>query len=112
MIRFSICTLSLFIVVACTLPSQAQVVRSRGVQASRNPREPGWARPTFARPEQQAAIEATPIELRPYRPLHFYGNTVRRRYYRGVAVPLPRDAVNALGAALGRYGNVSEYVGN
>jgi hypothetical protein len=28
-------------------------------------------------------IEATPIVNRPYRPLHFYGNAVRRAHYRG-----------------------------
>ncbi len=28
------------------------------------------------------AIRSTPILLRPSRPGHFYGNTVRRRYYR------------------------------
>jgi hypothetical protein len=112
MIRFTICMLFVGVVVACTEPSQAQVTRSRGSRVSRNPQEPGWARPTFARPEQQAVIEATPIHQRPYRPLHFYGNTVRRRYYRGVAIPLPRDAANAAAAALGRHGHVSEYVGN
>jgi hypothetical protein len=112
MIRFTICMLFVGVVVACTTPSQAQVTRNRGARAARNLEEPGWARPIFAPPEQQAVIEATPIHLRPYRPLHFYGNTVRRRYYRGMAVPLPRDAVNAAGAAIGRHGHVSEHVGN
>ena len=28
-------------------------------------------------------IKSTPIEQRPYRPLHVYGNTVRRRHSRG-----------------------------
>jgi hypothetical protein len=111
MIRSTICILFLGAVVVCTVPSQAQVVGNRGARASRNPQEPGWARPTFALPQQQAVIEATPIYLRPYRPLHFYGNTVRRQYYRGVAIPLPRDAANAAAAALGRHGHVSEYVG-
>jgi len=27
-------------------------------------------------------LKATPMVNRPYRPLHFYGNTVRRRHYR------------------------------
>ena len=45
--------------------------------------EPGWSPvviPTGAYREQ---IKSMPIEQRPYRPFHFYGNTVRRSYYRG-----------------------------
>jgi hypothetical protein len=53
--------------------------------------EPGWWGVVIATGEDQARIEATPIIRRPYRPLHVYGNTVRRRYYRGTAVPRPRD---------------------
>ena len=34
--------------------------------------------------EAREQIRATPIEKRPYRPLHVYGNTVRRRQSRGV----------------------------
>lgn len=30
----------------------------------------------------RAEIKSTPIEKRPYRPLHVYGNTVRRRVHR------------------------------
>lgn len=30
-------------------------------------------------------IKSTPINERPYRPLHVYGNTVRRRQSRGVS---------------------------
>ncbi|MEX0669703.1 MAG: hypothetical protein WD060_04510 [Pirellulales bacterium] len=36
---------------------------------------------TFGETRQQ--IQNTPILDRPYRPLHVYGNTVRRRYTRG-----------------------------
>ena len=32
-------------------------------------------------------IKATPITNRPYRPLHVYGNTVRRRHHRDTAQP-------------------------
>ena len=35
----------------------------------------------IARPQDRAKIRSTPIEKRPYRPLHFYGNTVRRNHY-------------------------------
>ncbi len=41
--------------------------------------EPGWYPYTIARGADRAKIENTPILERPYRPLHFYGNTVRRR---------------------------------
>lgn len=34
-------------------------------------------------------IKSTPIEKRPYRPLHVYGNTVRRRHYRDAAPTRP-----------------------
>lgn len=46
-------------------------------------KEPGWSGTVIARGAQREAIEATPILQRPYRPMHFYGNTVRREYYRG-----------------------------
>jgi len=36
---------------------------------------------TFGESRQQ--IQNTPIQERPYRPLHVYGNTVRRRQSRG-----------------------------
>jgi hypothetical protein len=36
---------------------------------------------TFGENRQQ--IQSTPILERPYRPLHVYGNTVRRRHHRG-----------------------------
>ena len=36
-----------------------------------------------ARGEVKEEIESTPILDRPNRPFHFYGNTVRREYYRG-----------------------------
>ena len=37
--------------------------------------------------DEREKIENTPIEQRPNRPLHFYGNTVRRRRYRTVSQP-------------------------
>ncbi len=52
--------------------------------------EPGWSFRVIATGEFRDQIKSTPIELRPYRPFHFYGNAVRRRYYRGTALPLPR----------------------
>lgn len=62
--------------------------------------EPGWQGNVIARGAEREKIQNTPILERPYRPLHFYGNTVRRRHYRGTAVPAPRDVSGAAGAAV------------
>jgi hypothetical protein len=37
--------------------------------------------------EEREKIKSTPILDRPYRPLHVYGNTVRRRHGHGLAAP-------------------------
>lgn len=37
--------------------------------------------------ETRDQIQSTPITQRPYRPLHVYGNTVRRRHQRSYASP-------------------------
>lgn len=42
----------------------------------------GFSPTIIAVGEERQLIESMPILQRPYRPLHFYGNTVRRRYYR------------------------------
>lgn len=60
--------------------------------------EPGWTRGVVRLGESREAIKSLPMTERPYRPLHVYGNTVRRLHYRGTAVPAPRDLVQA-GAA-------------
>ena len=57
--------------------------------------EPGWSPVVFATGDYREQLEKTPIVNRPYRPFHFYGNTVRRRHYRGTALPMPRDLVTA-----------------
>jgi hypothetical protein len=61
--------------------------------------EPGWLGVVVARGELKQWIDSTPIVDRPNRPLHFYGNTVRRKYYRGNPLPQPKDVVKG-GAAL------------
>lgn len=61
-----------------------------GAQAS----EPGWSPVIIARGDYREQIKSVPMEMRPYRPLHFYGNTVRRRHYRGSAVPRFEDVVS------------------
>lgn len=44
--------------------------------------EPGWSTQVVARGTYRQQIRSKPIVHRPYRPLHFYGNTVRRIYHR------------------------------
>jgi hypothetical protein len=39
----------------------------------------------IARGENREQVHNTPILERPNRPLHVYGNTVRRRHHRGVS---------------------------
>lgn len=53
--------------------------------------EPGWTSRVLKVGPERELSEQTPILERPYRPLHFYGNAVRRNYYRGNPLPLPRD---------------------
>jgi hypothetical protein len=67
------------------------VLGSSAVAASQT----GWMGVIVARGELKEEIKSTPILERPNRPLHFYGNTVRREYYRGKAQPARRDAAKA-----------------
>lgn len=53
--------------------------------------EPGWVGQVIKPASQREQIRNTPIINRPYRPLHFYGNTVRRMYYHGRMLPGARD---------------------
>jgi hypothetical protein len=53
--------------------------------------EPDWRGVIIARGAEREQIESTDILDRPYRPLHFYGNTVRRQHYRGRPTPTLRD---------------------
>ncbi|WP_160148207.1 hypothetical protein [Rubripirellula obstinata] len=45
--------------------------------------DPGWSPTIIATGQYREQLKSMPIEQRPYRPLHFYGNSVRRNYYRG-----------------------------
>lgn len=56
-------------------------------------REPGWDWRVVTFGDQREKIQGTPILERDYRPLHFYGNTVRRMHYRGSPLPLPKSVV-------------------
>ena len=69
-----------------------------GAQADGAQGEPNWTHGVVRTGAEREAIKSLPITKRPYRPLHFYGNTVRRLHYRGTALPAPRDVVGA-GAA-------------
>lgn len=44
--------------------------------------EPGWSPVIIPTGDYRAQIKSMPIEQRPYRPFHVYGNTVRRNHYR------------------------------
>ena len=80
---------------ASTSMAQTPVV----VPAAAHP-EPGWLGVVIARGDLREQIEATPILDRPYRPLHIYGNTVRRNYYRGAPGPRVRDMAQGTGALI------------
>jgi len=45
---------------------------------------------TFGDSREQ--LQSTPITQRPYRPLHVYGNSVRRRHQRSVVAPAGSQA--------------------
>ena len=62
--------------------------------------EPGWTGKIVKLGVDKEISDATPILLRPYRPLHFYGNTVRRAHYRGSPFPTPYDVVDAANALI------------
>ncbi|QDV29958.1 hypothetical protein Spb1_18850 [Planctopirus ephydatiae] len=75
----------------CTLPAMLLILvgtASTGLTSETSLQEPGWLPVVVATGPLRTQIDATPIEHRPYRPLHFYGNTIRRVYYRGT--PMPR----------------------
>ena len=61
--------------------------------AAADSNKPGWLPVIVARGELKQQIESTPIVDRPNRPLHFYGNAVRRKYYRGNPLPQSGDTV-------------------
>ncbi len=53
--------------------------------------EPGWEGRVVKFGAEREKVQHTDILQRNYRPLHVYGNTVRRLHYRGTAVPSLRD---------------------
>jgi len=84
--------LAAMMIVSLGLASATQT--NRGANAA----QPGWSPVIVATGSYRRQIQSTPIELRPYRPLHFYGNTVRRRYYQGQPYSRPLNTVSPLQA--------------
>ena len=64
--------------------------------------EPSWSRGVVLSGEARAVKNQTPILEREYRPLHIYGNTVRRLYYRGAARPTISDGFQAIKTTISR----------
>jgi hypothetical protein len=60
------------------------------------PSSPRFSPGVIATPQERAQLRSLPIEQRPNRPLHFYGNSVRRMQYRnaqqGLRIPPSRGA--------------------
>lgn len=59
------------------------------------PQETSGQGPVIATGELRRQIAATPIVERTNRPLHVYGNTVRRRYHRSFHASPGRQVVQA-----------------
>ncbi len=53
--------------------------------------EPGWHPRVLKLGEDRQRTNRLPVVQRPYRPLHIYGNSVRRLHYRGTALPTLGD---------------------
>jgi hypothetical protein len=64
-------------------------------KASAQAGETGYIPVIVARGELKEWIHSMPIEARPNRPLHFYGNTVRRNYYRNSPAARPPQVEKA-----------------
>jgi hypothetical protein len=85
-----------FFTVSFVIAIVASIATSSGAS------EPGWSPVVVPTGEYRDQIKSMPIELRPYRPLHFYGNTVRRSYYRGNPIAMPRDIRTTTGELIRR----------
>ena len=93
MLRIISAAFILSTIIALASPTEARAANDNG---------PGWLGVVVARGELKQEIESTPILDRPNRPFHFYGNTVRREYYRGSARPRAADVVKGGGALIFR----------
>lgn len=63
-----------------------------------NAQQPEWTGRVLKVGIDRQYTDSLDILERPYRPFHFYGNTVRRMHYRGFPLPLPRDFVMSANA--------------
>lgn len=54
--------------------------------------EPGWTTKVIKRGQDRQVSKNTQILNRPYRPFHFYGNTIRRLHYHGKILPSRQDS--------------------
>ncbi len=75
-----------------TISMTVSVSSTRALEPSYPRLSPG----VIATPQERAQLRSLPIEQRPNRPLHFYGNSVRRMQYRnaqqGLRIPPNRGA--------------------
>ncbi len=60
------------------------------------PPAPSWSRQIIPTGQDRVIVKSTPVEMRPNRPLHIYGNTVRRRYNRNTPLPTTPAASRSL----------------
>jgi hypothetical protein len=91
MLRFK----HLFMIAAVLLFSTTNI---KGQEPFQSLEEPGWWGVVIADPYTQTQIDRTDIRLRPYRPFHLYGNSVRRMFYRGNPLPTMQDVANSVQA--------------
>lgn len=78
-----------FVVAICLMPSNKHDLHAQ---------QPEWTGRILKVGIDRQYTDSLDILERPYRPFHFYGNTVRRMHYRGFPLPLPRDFVMSANA--------------
>lgn len=84
-----------------SLPGPQPVMAAGGAVSGGQSGEPGWSPVIVATGSYRAMLGSLPIERRPYRPLHVYGNTVRRMHHRGTPLPWRGRWEGATGRRLG-----------
>ena len=66
------------------LLAMAVLLANQDMQAS-SAQQPSWSPVVIARGAYRQQIKSLPIEMRPNRPFHFYGNAIRREHYRSTS---------------------------
>lgn len=93
----------LMLAVLIAIPfSLAAPFAGEAMAASKAAGEPGWTHGVVLFGEAREKKDATPILAREYRPFHFYGNTVRRQYYRGSVRPTLSDGLQMIRVTITR----------